>query len=208
MADTAGTSVLSRPRRADVRARILQAAAGVFLQHGYAESKLSDIAAEAGFTKGAVYSNFGSKPQLFCAVFAERTASVTGIALTESGVLDAHYTVEQTVAAIAASLTAQVTQGSGWPTALAEFRALAVRDEAVRAAYTQLRLRQRTQLEQQLRSLAVALSLPADFDYPVAANLLLTLTNALATESAASTDATPPALIETTLARLVQSLLP
>jgi AcrR family transcriptional regulator len=202
------TTVMTRPRRADVRARILEAAAAVFLEHGYAESTVSDIAAAAGFTKGAVYSNFGGgKPELFSAVFAERTASITGIALAESGLLDAQ-PARQAVAAIAASLTAQVTQGLTGPTALAEFRALAVRDEAVRTAYESLRLRQRQQLEDQLRSAAEALALPATFDYPVAANLLLTVTNAMATEYAAAPRATPPELIEASLAHLVESLLP
>jgi AcrR family transcriptional regulator len=202
------TTILSRPRRADVRARILEAAAAAFLEHGYAETKVSDIALAAGFTKGAVYSNFGGKPDLFIAVFAERTASVTGIALAESGALRSHQSKERTVAAVAASLTQQVTGETGWPTALAEFRALAVRDEAVRAAYGKLRLRQRQQLEEQLRAQAEALSLPAGFDYAVAANLLLTVTNALATESAAAPQASPPELIEASLARLVESLLP
>ncbi|MET1007580.1 MAG: helix-turn-helix domain-containing protein [Propionibacteriaceae bacterium] len=201
------TTVLTRPRRADVKARILAAAALTFLEHGYAETKVSDIAESAGFTKGAVYSNFGSKPELFSAVFAERSASITGIALAESGLLDAT-PAAQAVASIAASLTQQVTDGSRWPTALAEFRALAVRDEAVREVYAQLRLTQRHQLEDQLRARAGSLGLPTTFDYTVAANLLLTVANSLATEHAAAPAATPPALIEASLAHLVRSLLP
>jgi AcrR family transcriptional regulator len=201
-------TVLSRPRRADVRARILRAAATAFLERGYAETTVADIAATAGFTKGAVYSNFGGKPELFSAVFAERTASIAGIAIAESGVQDSAQPRERTVAAVAASLTSQVTQRSGWPAALAEFRALAVRDPAVTAVYAKLRLRQRQQLEDQLREQAEALSLPPTFDYAVAANLLLTLTNALATEYAAAPTSTPAHLIEASLVRLLESLLP
>ncbi len=59
------TSTLARPSRADVRERILVAADKVFTAQGYANANLSQIAAEAGFTKGAVYSNFDSKPELF-----------------------------------------------------------------------------------------------------------------------------------------------
>lgn len=202
------TTTLTRPRRADVRARILEAAGSVFLTHGYADTTVSDVAAAAGFTKGAVYSNFGGKPELFSAVFAERSAAVAVIAMTESRALDQDQPREQVVASLAASLTAQVTQASKWPTALAEFRALAVRDEAVGRVYAELRLRQRSQLEDQLRSQADALGLPPTFDYPVAANLLLTVTNALAAEFAAAPRSTPAELIRASLARLLESLLP
>lgn len=192
-----------------MRSRILEVASTVFLEHGYAESTVSDIAAAAGFTKGAVYSNFGGgKPELFSAVFAERSASITGIALAESGMLDPARSGPGAVAAIAASLTAQVTAGPTGPTALAEFRALAVRDPAVQLAYESLRLRQRHQLEDQLRDRANALALPPSFDYAVAANLLLTVTNSMATEYAAAPRATPSELIEASLAHLVRSLLP
>ena len=198
----------SRPPRADVRARILAAASHVFLTRGYAESTVAQIAAEAGFTKGAVYSNFGGKPDLFTAVFAERAASIAGIALADSGVLTTGRRTEHTVAALATSLTSQVTDNSGWPAALAEFRALAGRDLAVQEAYARLRLQQRSQLEEQLRDQAEALALPPDYDFTVAAHLLLTVANALATEFAAAPQATPAELIEATLTRLLESLLP
>jgi AcrR family transcriptional regulator len=201
-------TVLARPRRADVRARILRAAAASFLEHGYADTTVADIATRAGFTKGAVYSNFGGKPELFSAVFAERTASIAGIAISQSGVREGSQPKHRTASAIAASLTRQVTEPSGWPSALAEFRALAARDETVRASYTQLRLRQRQQLEEQLRDQADVLGLPSTFDYAVAANLLLTLTHALATEFSAAPESTPAPLIEASLVSLLESLLP
>lgn len=208
MTTTVSPVPVSRPPRADVRTRILAAASHVFLTHGYADSTVAQIAGEAGFTKGAVYSNFGGKPELFTAVFAERAASIAGIALADSGVLTSRRRTEHTVAALAASLTHQVTDSSRWPAALAEFRALAGRDGAVQEAYARLRLGQRSQLEEQLRNQAEALALPPNYDFDVAAHLLLTLTNALATEFAAAPQATPPELIEATLARLLESLLP
>jgi AcrR family transcriptional regulator len=202
------TTLLTRPRRADVRSRILEAAATVFLERGYAEATVSEIAAAAGFTKGAVYSNFGGKPELFSTVFAERTASIAGTTIAVSRALEPNQPTERLVAAIAASLTEQVTNLSRWPSALAEFRALAVRDETVRTSYARLRLRQRSLLEEQLRAQAQALRLPAGFDYPVAAHLLLTVTNALAAEFAAAPESTPAELIQASLVRLLASLLP
>jgi AcrR family transcriptional regulator len=51
-------------RQEQTRAELLQAAKHRFLSHGYAATSLDDIADDAGFSKGAVYSNFGSKPNL------------------------------------------------------------------------------------------------------------------------------------------------
>ena len=56
---------LPRPKRDDVRAAILTSAAETFLEEGFQRASLAIIAQRAGFTKGAVYSNFGSKPELF-----------------------------------------------------------------------------------------------------------------------------------------------
>ncbi|MNB91544.1 HTH-type transcriptional regulator AcrR [compost metagenome] len=49
----------------DTRTRILQAASNVFSKHGYSGTSLEHIAAEVGMTKGAVYSNFKNKSELY-----------------------------------------------------------------------------------------------------------------------------------------------
>jgi len=57
--------------QARTRAQLLRAANRLFLRDGYVATSLANIAAEAGVTKGAVYSNFESKEDLFLAVLAE-----------------------------------------------------------------------------------------------------------------------------------------
>ena len=57
-----------RTPRAEVRERILAAAIAEFSARGYSAATLDSIAIGAGFTKGAVYSNFGSKEDLFYAL--------------------------------------------------------------------------------------------------------------------------------------------
>jgi AcrR family transcriptional regulator len=53
-------------RRKDARpAEILDAAMAVFAQKGFAATKLDDIAAQAGITKGTIYLYFDSKQALF-----------------------------------------------------------------------------------------------------------------------------------------------
>lgn len=58
----------SRPTRGEVRDRILDAAAKVFAAEGFAGATIDAIGQAAGFTKGAVYSNFESKDELFLAL--------------------------------------------------------------------------------------------------------------------------------------------
>jgi AcrR family transcriptional regulator len=52
-------------KRAQTRERLLEAAERVFLRRGLQGSSVEEISAEAGFTRGAFYSNFESKEQLF-----------------------------------------------------------------------------------------------------------------------------------------------
>jgi AcrR family transcriptional regulator len=58
----------TRPTRGEVRDRILEAASKVFAAEGFAGATIDAIGQAAGFTKGAVYSNFGSKDELFLAL--------------------------------------------------------------------------------------------------------------------------------------------
>ncbi|ORA20997.1 TetR/AcrR family transcriptional regulator [Mycobacterium arosiense] len=58
----------TRPTRGEVRDRILDAASKVFAAEGFAGATIDAIGQAAGFTKGAVYSNFESKDELFLAL--------------------------------------------------------------------------------------------------------------------------------------------
>jgi AcrR family transcriptional regulator len=59
-------------RRKDARpSEILAAALGVFVEHGYAATKLEEVASRAGVTKGTLYLYFESKEALFKAAVRE-----------------------------------------------------------------------------------------------------------------------------------------
>ena len=51
------------------RERLLAAAAEVFAEHGFGGASLDAIAHRAGYTRGAVYSNFADKTELLLALF-------------------------------------------------------------------------------------------------------------------------------------------
>jgi AcrR family transcriptional regulator len=78
-------------RRAMTRQHLLDAAAIVFTRNGFHGSTLDEVAATAGFTKGAVYSNFKSKDELFLALLDERIERQFAVAteVLESGSHDA-----------------------------------------------------------------------------------------------------------------------
>jgi AcrR family transcriptional regulator len=62
-------------RTQETQARLLAAAAEIFVREGYEAAQLDEIAATAGRSKGAVYTHFKSKEDLFLALFEHRTRS-------------------------------------------------------------------------------------------------------------------------------------
>ncbi|HEY1996327.1 TetR/AcrR family transcriptional regulator [Paraburkholderia sp.] len=57
---------LTREQSKDqTRLRLLDAAQAIFMKKGFVAASVEDIAAAAGYTRGAFYSNFRSKPELF-----------------------------------------------------------------------------------------------------------------------------------------------
>jgi AcrR family transcriptional regulator len=61
-----------KEKQAETRQLLLDAAERVFLRRGLQGSSVEEIAAEAGFTRGAFYSNFESKDELFVELLQDR----------------------------------------------------------------------------------------------------------------------------------------
>ncbi|WP_449276848.1 TetR/AcrR family transcriptional regulator [Leucobacter sp. GX24907] len=64
-------------RRRETRGRLLDAAAEVFAAEGLRGASVEAICARAGFTRGAFYSNFTTKEQLFIALLEREFAHQT-----------------------------------------------------------------------------------------------------------------------------------
>jgi AcrR family transcriptional regulator len=60
-----------RLKKSERRAVIEDAASALFAEHGYAETRLEDIAAAAGVTKQLLYQHFSSKRELHMALLAK-----------------------------------------------------------------------------------------------------------------------------------------
>ena len=63
--------VRTRPTRDDTREKLFEAAARVFEEQGISAASIEAIAAAAGFTRGAFYSNFDSKDELIVAMLED-----------------------------------------------------------------------------------------------------------------------------------------
>jgi AcrR family transcriptional regulator len=61
-------------RKAQTREQLLDAATRVFAERGFEAASLDEVAAAAGYTKGAVYSNFASKTDLVIALIERKVA--------------------------------------------------------------------------------------------------------------------------------------
>ena len=66
--------VRTRPTRDDTRDKLFEAAARVFEEGGIGGASIEAIAAAAGFTRGAFYSNFNSKDELIIAMLEDHVA--------------------------------------------------------------------------------------------------------------------------------------
>jgi AcrR family transcriptional regulator len=199
-----GGAPRTRPTRAQTRERVMTAALEVFGERGIAASTLNDIAAAAGLTRGAVYSNFAGKDDLVLAIMEEHamqrlTASLATIDDTEN--------VDLAIANVGTVLIDAIRSDAVWHRLLAEFFALSYHDPDTRIA---LRNRRREAREAVARALT-RLSKTVGVDLPMPADrlaiVLFALSNGLGVESGIDPDAVPDDLMGTVIALLGRDFL-
>lgn len=140
-------------RQEQTRAELTEAAKVRFLQHGYAATSLEDIADDAGYTKGAVYSNFGNKPNL-CrevleAIHREKLGELAHLAISESD-------LSARVAAVTTWFESTVGD-VGWTMLELEFVVLSRNDQELTAMISALRNDAEASTVGMLRSIATDL---------------------------------------------------
>jgi AcrR family transcriptional regulator len=189
-----------RPPREEVRRRILRAATKVFLERGFNGATLDDIAAEAGFSKGAVYSNFDDKDSLFLALvdeeFAWRLDQLRAALETAPDGPDAGAEIA------GRSMTRALAAHQDLHVLFSEFRVHAAKNPSTRRQLAKRRKQIRSTLAETLEGYAaragVELTMPAEH----AATLLLALTNGLALERLGQPEAVPDELFGEVIAGL------
>ncbi len=114
--------------RARTRGLLLDAAAEVFGRLGYEGASLEAVADAAGFSKGAVYSNFASKASLFEALLDRVIEGRTAAAKALFGDLP----LAQIVAELGNYMRTQAARERTWDLLTFEFWLAAMRDATLR----------------------------------------------------------------------------
>lgn len=124
-----------RPQRDDVRAAIAQAALEEFFASGYSATTLEAIARRAGYTKGAVYSNYGSKQELFVTLAQDRIARL----LTQrvAAIIDSA-TGQSDLARVANELGRLSVEDEAWNVLAVELTVHAARDPEAAEIYREI----------------------------------------------------------------------
>lgn len=173
----------------------------VFARQGIARTSLTDIAAEAGLTKGAVYSNFASKDELLLAIMEnhliERMRDATSVFAGDLATPDA-------VRAAGARLLASMVADATWHQLLLEYWTLAVHDSTVMARLTERRREVRATVAGAIAEAASAHGVTLPISAEELTVTLMALSNGYAVERAIDAEAVPEHLFEKVLTLLVQ----
>jgi AcrR family transcriptional regulator len=106
-------------RQARTRTELLDAAERLFTASGFHATFIEVVADEAGYTKGAVYSNFTSKEDLFFAVYERRVDRL--IPEVEQALIDAPGTAEGLMSVVSAHARRREANDDGWLAVFLEF---------------------------------------------------------------------------------------
>jgi len=154
----------ARAEGGEARAELLSAALRVFARRGYRDASIDEIAAEAGYSKGAVYWHFAGKAELLLTLLEERVDVPT----REKVALLASAPVEQDMSVEASNTFAQLAASEREALLLErEYATLALRDPELGARYAErqgeLRRNLATAMEARARHLGTPdIGLPAE----------------------------------------------
>ena len=170
-----------RPKRAAVRRRLLEAALPVFASRGFEKATLDQVAEAAGLTKGAIYSNFASKDELFFAMMSEQALHRAEAAHAILAARPAGPDGQQAVRDIGRLLTERLTRDREWQLVFLDFWGRAVRDDAVRAQFLAHRRALRSAITERITQ-ATTQAPTADLTLDEIVTVTLALSNGLAIE--------------------------
>ncbi|OBJ07573.1 TetR family transcriptional regulator [Mycobacterium sp. 1482292.6] len=191
----------SRPTRGEVRDRILDAASKVFAAEGFAGATIDAIGQAAGFTKGAVYSNFESKDELFLALL-DREFELRGeqiaIALDRSAGDRAAAARE-----VSRSVLDSVREHSDYYVLLVEYWLRAQRDPQLRE---RLIGRRRAAADQALHIVESTDTVPGDRRLTDVAQLVVTINLGVAMEEVLRPGTINPDLLAQLITALLESI--
>ena len=177
----------------------------MFTERGYDDARIEEIAHAAGFTKGAVYSNFGGKQELFGAVLSQ---GAQGELATMTAEINATDDAGAMIERVAALITARITGDTGHGQLGLEFAARAARDEQTRAVLAPMRRAQRDTAARAIAEAAARTGTTTAVPAELAGLILHCLTNGLVNEHLADPEAVTADVIEQAFSAVLTALLP
>lgn len=160
------------------RARLIQAAEKIFARDGFEAAKLEEIAADAGYTRGAFYANFDSKEDLFLALLErEISARIDRVETRMKPLRDSEAKLRSF-----REFFLTLCQDRRWSLLALEFRLFAVRHPEVKAKLAALNRRMVTSRIGILQQIILESGRKPPVAPGVVARSLSAVTNALALE--------------------------
>lgn len=163
--------------RAQTRAALLAAAEKRFLLNGYQGTSLEEIAEAAGYSKGAVYSNFDSKEALFLEVKAEHDARQVQPLVED---LLSHEDIEAKLGILERWIRVSSDQDSEWLLVETEFALVAHRTPGMAKRLRVAHRDSRAAIAEMFRTHADAAGLELALDADVVAEALIAMLRGLA----------------------------
>src|ERR1700735_2122376 len=169
------------------REQLLAAASRVFARSGYHGASMSEIAAEAGFSKGALYWSFASKDELFFALLDELDEQLRAL-ITAAASAPADRDISGD---LSRDISAVLEHGHDVVLLFHEYSALAVRDPKVAARYAERNARLREELAASMRARHEAIGVPMAIPAEQLATAVIALVDGLSIQQLTEPDAVP-----------------
>jgi AcrR family transcriptional regulator len=167
------------------RSLVLDAARRVFMERGYHAATLEQIAEEAGFSKGVVYSQFESKADLFLALLDKRIDERA----RENAELVDGLAGEAAVAVLLDHFVKTSQATPQWGLLLSEFRVHAARNPSLNRRYAALHARTVAHLSDVIDTIYARAGDKPPFPAPHMAEIVLAIGVGSELEQAANPDA-------------------
>jgi len=187
------------------RERLVDAAARVFAQRGYHAATLAEVAREAGYSTGAVYSNFAGKEDLFLALADRQIAgrAEQARAIARFAPEDPWADSRRLETAIAAWLHSFTEENEDWPLLFYEFWSYGVRTAELRSEFEARRTAARQAIARPLAEIAESRGMKLRYPAEELAAALSGVINGLAFERTVD----PESMSERVAAFVVSTIL-
>jgi AcrR family transcriptional regulator len=190
-------------RRELTRRHLLDAAAAEFALKGFHGASLDAVAKAAGFTKGAVYSNFENKADLFLAVLDDHSTLRSETVAKQ--VVDDGGSPEARVARMQEAISAAGFD-EGWIALWLEFVLYAARHPEARVKLAEFRRRQQALAEQLIAEGYGHAGLEPEHPIPLLALVSVAIYDGLDVQRLIDPESVTPAVEEAVLAYLYETV--